>query len=228
MEEPIFQSFQDIFGNQYGNKGIGEKLVGGVVKTPQMLVPFSSGLNQLRKITDPYQRELHSENYLMKNLVNPVVNKLPGLSKTLPVKPTLEGKDSKLYQGRNNFFNIFVNPTQKTEFKPNAIQQEIIRLYDEGGSTIQVPTIVDRYINATKEHPRIDLTGKEYAQYQRRTGELTQERFADIMKRGEYKNARPTKTETADEVRAKMLQGAITKAKAEAKLEILKARGYQK
>jgi hypothetical protein len=222
----MVQGARDLLGTKYDNKGMGTRVLEAGMKLPQQFVP--TVLKQARQLTDKYDRETYDPSFVKRTLVNPIVNKIPILSKKLPIKQTAEGKDVELYQGNNNAFNVLFNPSKTTEFKPNKIQKEILRLYDEGGQKTQVPTLVDRVIDKTQDHPRIELTPKEITQYQKRTGELTTSAFGQLMELNSYKQATSDAIKTADEKRADALATLIENSKKIAKAEILKQRGLPK
>jgi hypothetical protein len=226
-DQPMLQSIQKFLGSRYDGKTVPQRVIDASLELPKQFVPTI--FKQVRQIADPYQRETYSENYIDRTLLNPIKDKLPlGISATLPIKSDTEGNDLKNYQGDNNWFNIFANPLQSTSFKPNATQQEILRLYDEAGSKIQIPTAVEKYIDKTKDHPRVTLTAKEFTQYQKMTGQYTMQEFSKMINSDRYRNIKATDKQTIDERRAKLLADIISEAKAKAKLYILKGRGYSK
>lgn len=205
--------------------------VAGLTKTalnaPLQAAPTVT--SNIAKQIDPFVRETYDPNPL-KQVANKFIAKIPFASKTLPKKVNQFGEEVKQQQGAGpvkKALNLFLNPSITTSFNPNDTQKEIQRLYTEGGTKTQFPTVVDKYIEETKDHPRINLTADEFAQYQKRTGELTMIEFEKEMKTESYKNKKADKDETADEKRAKRLSNLISDSKAKAKKEILKQRGYK-
>ena len=211
-------------------------LTKAVLGAPLQAAPTMT--SNIAKQIDPYVRETYDPNPI-KQAANKFVAKVPLASKTLPKKVDAMGQDIKQQQGVGSVqkaFNLFINPSNSTTFKPNETEKEILRLFNEGGTKVQVPTVVEKYIAETKDHPRINLTPEEFIQYQKRTGQLTIKGsdnplkplrgFEEVMNSERYKKAKSNKEQTVDEVRAEMLAKVIEKAKARAKAEIVKARGY--
>lgn len=224
INQSLFQGIVNLFSG-YNDP------VGGLAKTalnaPLQFAPtFTSNI---AKQIDPYVRETYDPNPL-KQTANKFAAKIPFASKALPVKVNQFGEEVKQQQGTgpiNKAVNLFLNPSLSTTFKPNETQKEILRLYEEGGTKVQFPTTVDKYIEETKDHPRINLTPSEFTQYQKLTGELTMKKFAEIINTSDYKNTQGNDRYTADEIKAKWLSDLISEAKAEAKREILRSRGYE-
>jgi len=193
---------------------------------------------QITQLKDPYQRETYDPDWVMQTLNKSKV-RIPGLSEKLPAKVDVFGNDIKAFQGKNNVWNVLFNPGFSTEFKPNEIQKEIIRLYNDTGKTEHIPIAAEKYIDGTKEHPKIALSAQEYVDYQKKIAKYTFDGwgakgklksstgFNGIMRTENYKNAKDDKSGTADEKRVKMMESIVKNAKAQAKAEILEKRGYK-
>ena len=205
----------------------------GVWQLPQnyatQFIPTLS--NQLAGTIDPIARTTYVKGDKSQSFKNAVVSRIPGASKTLQPKQTPFGEDVKRIEnpiGRT--LSQFVSPgivavDQKIDPK---IDKELRRL-NEYGLTKQFPTMVPGYIEKTQKHPRITLTPDETTQYQKRTGELTLSSFKKAMDKSSYANAKDSKkkNKTADEIRADILASAIEDARAQAKSEILKSKGFK-
>jgi hypothetical protein len=132
-------------------------------------------VNQLRQITDKYQRDTKDENFL-KELLNVIANRLPGLSKNLPRRVAVTGEDKEVYQGDSNtLFNVFVNPAFVSEYNPTPGLQMVLDLYEATGDTRQAPREVLKYITHNKV--KIKLTPEEYNEFQRLTGQAVMEKL---------------------------------------------------
>jgi hypothetical protein len=192
---------------------------------------------QIAQLRDPYQRETYDPNWVTQ-VLNKTKARIPGLSETLPAKVDVFGKDIKAFQGKNNVWNVLFNPGYSTEFKPTKEQKEIIRLYEDTGETGHIPIAAEKYIAATKEHPKITLTAKEYTDYQKKIAKYTfngwstkgklksSTGFNGVINSDAYKNAKTDSKSTADAKRVSMLSKIIENAKKQAKEEILEKRGY--
>jgi len=234
MQQSFLKGFSDLFG--YGDFANGASRV--ATGYPSQWIPQT--LNASSKYGDKFDRQTYDPNSL-KYSGNVMKSRVPGARQQLPIKQNIFGEDTKTFNGHTGvqrFLDAFISPVNSSTYNPTPVQKEIARLYDEGGTKIQVPTIVEKTIAATKDHPKIELTAVEYNQYQKRSGQLTMngsltsippiKGFAAIINSEQYKKAKANKENTVDEVKAKILATIIEKAKKQAKKEILKARGYGK
>jgi hypothetical protein len=206
-EQPVVQGLQTLFSGGYGeiDKGLVKVLEG----VPSSFVPTL--LNQIKQLVDNQRRETYDPNSTQKAL-NLAKNKVPGLALKLPQKYGTLGQPLETYQGgSNNPLNVFLNPAFVNRYNPTPTVQKINDLYNKTGEAKHVPRVVPK--NITVSGKQFILTGPEYAQYQKRVGELTQAGF-DKM----------SGTLTPDEA-VNSMQKIMTDANTQAKMEILKARG---
>jgi len=98
-------------------------------------------------------------------------------------------------------------------------------IYDQTGETKQIPRIVDKTIKVTGQK-RVDgklksvteefeLSGEEFAKYQKLIGEKTNAGIAKVSNR------------LTPEAQTKRIQGIMDKANQEAKIQILRERGLR-
>lgn len=197
----------------------------GLGATTQITPTFGSNIS---KMIDPFVRETYDTN-VIKQTGKKLAARIPFASKALPIKVDVMGNEIKQQQGKGigtKAFNLFLNPGQLTDFKPDNTQKEILRLSQVGFKN-QVPTIVEKNIPETTTHEAVVLTPEEFTQYQKRTGELTMTAFEKLMQEVKYKNAVKTKDKTVDEVKADLLADKIKEAKAKAKKELLTKKGLK-
>jgi hypothetical protein len=194
-------------------------------------IPTLSG--QIAGVVDPTVRQTYVPGNLPQTVKGTVLNKIPFASRKLQPKQTPFGEDVKRPEGLpTRVLSQFLSPglISVDQGVDPKIDAELRRL-NQQGLTKQFPTMVPNYIDGTKQYPKILLTPEEQTQYQKRTGQLTLENFNKVMNKPSYQNAKDKKDGvkliTADEARAEMLAKAIEDAKAQAKAEIVKSKGYK-
>jgi len=212
-DQPMLQSLQRLLNDNYGNTSIGERILGASLELPKQFIP--AVVNQSRQMKDGTQRDTYSPNFIQKNLVKPIQNKIPGASQKLQPKLDTFGNEIKLFQGKNNFFNAAVNPATSTKYSLNTEQKEILRLYDATGEKTHFPVVTDK--NIEWKGQKINFTPEEYTNFQKLVGQATQTGYSTTMKSDEYKNS-------TDADKIKSLGKIISDAKENAKFEILKGR----
>jgi len=214
----VMKSLKSILGNP---QGVAE----GLSQLPQNYASqfMPTALGQLAGVVDPTVRQTYVKGNMVESAKNTLINKVPFASRTLEPKQTPFGEDVKRLSnplGRLAAQTVIPGNIAVNQNIDPAIDAELRRL-NEYGFTKQFPTMTPNYIEKTKDHPKITLTQEEATQYQKRTGQLTQAEFKKIINSYAYINT------DDDEKKADMLADAIKDAKAQAKAEILKKKGYK-
>lgn len=214
----VMKSLKSILGNP---QGVAE----GLSQLPQNYASqfMPTALGQLAGVVDPTVRQAYVKGNMVESAKNTLINKVPFASRTLEPKQTPFGEDVKRLSnplGRLAAQTVIPGNIAVNQNIDPAIDAELRRL-NEYGFTKQFPTMTPNYIEKTKDHPKITLSQEESTQYQKRTGQLTQAEFTKIINSYAYINT------DDDEKKADMLADAIKDAKAQAKAEILKKKGYK-
>jgi hypothetical protein len=225
----IMKGIKDLLGNQQGP-------IAGLANLPgqyaSQFIPTLS--SQIAGMVDPTVRQSYVSGNIPASIKATLLNKIPFASKMLPAKQTPYGEDVKREPNIGmRAFSQFLSPgiiATDQNVKP-GIDAELRRLGAEGLKN-QFPTMTPNYIEGvtTKPvHPRINLTPDEATAYQKRTGQLTEESFNKLLNSGAYQNAKADKAKmkSVDEVKADMMAKSIADAKAKAKAEIVKGKGYK-
>ncbi len=175
-DQPMLQSLQRFLGSAYDSKSLGQRTLEAALELPKQYIP--TVLNQGGQMQDPFQRELYSPNFAKSALINPIKYKLPYARETLPVKLDTLGKPLKSFQGKNTPGNVMLNPGTVTTYKPDAVEQMILDVYNKTGSTEHFPRVPQKYIKIDGKN--VDLTPEEYTQLKQIVGEFTRQGFSQI------------------------------------------------
>jgi hypothetical protein len=222
-EQPMLQSMQKLLGSQYDSKSLGQRVVDAGLTVPNQFVP--TALKQITQMNDKNVRSNYSPDGLQKSTFNPIKSKIPGLSKTLPKKIDTMGNEVLQYQGKNNFFNVALNPGNLTTKKSNDAIKMVEDIYNKTGNTIQVPRIAGNNFNytdsVTKKTTPIELTSKEVQDLQWYIGQRTAKEYDRIAKQyNKYNNDSDDANKQAAE-----LQKVLTEIYKEGKKRVLSNRG---
>ncbi len=204
-QQPVLQGILRVMQGY----SLGQNFVNTLQQIPASFVPTL--VNQIRQISDNTGRNTYDPNVFYEAM-NMVKNKIPGLEKTLPEAYTTLGKEKQISQ-KPSWFNAFFNPANVTEFKPSPIQEEILRIYDVTGEKLHFPRVVDKSV--TYNGQKIELSGKQYSEYQKLLGKKTEELFTQVMDLPKYES-------TDDGIKVNWLQQVITMANDQAKYELFK------
>jgi hypothetical protein len=187
-----------------------ENVESTIVNAPSQFIPTIS--KQLAQVTDHTKRTAYVNNNIDTGL-NLMAAKIPGLSKNLEPQIDTFGNTKKNYQ-HNNLLNIFINPGTHTTYKPNKVQKEIVRLYNQSGNKDIFPKVAPKSL--TYKGERIELTPSEITKFQRTMGKET-----------ERKMTRVVNAPRSDSAKEKALISSIKKAYDVAKLQLVHERKKQ-
>lgn len=175
---------------------------------PASFIPTLS--KQVSQAIDNTSRETYDPDPI-KESVNQVKAKIPGLAQTLRPRITLAGKEQEVFQdGKNNFFNVFLNPAFISEFKPTPEAELVLNLYRETGETKQAPKLVGK----TSQMRGIELTlsPEQREKLQRYVGTMTSETFRAMANDPEF--AKMSDYDKLNELSAKLTEiGKIAKVR---------------
>lgn len=192
---------------------------------PASFVPAVVG--QARTSTDNLQRETFDEN-VFKSMMNLVKNKVPGLSKTLPVShDSLGNKRERIQGGEANtlgqYLNSFINPTKLTTYSASPEAKLVLDVLNDSQDPTVLPRIGQKYMMVddpiTKENKRINLTKEQFSRLQQRMGEMVAE---ELRKNERYLS---NSNHNVDD-RVDKMKDILTKVGSKARNEIRVGMGY--
>lgn len=188
----VLQGPSNLMGGYSPAASIGKSLLGLSTQATPTLG------KQISQLIDPYTRETYDPN-TMKQVLNKTIARLPFASKTLPIKQDVFGNDIKAFQGKNNVFNVMLNPGMSTTYKPDKAQTEIERLYKKTGSANVLPSAAVK--NVTVDGQKIVFTTDQYTKYAKTQGQTGYKIVKDIVNENAYQSL-------SDEEKSSIIQSA--------------------
>ena len=212
MEMSFMSSLNSALQN-YSNGGIAGA-VGGTVKTiaqnyvSQYLPTLGSKVAQF---LDPTRRSTKSSaasplGGSMDYYVRSLMKKVPGVASTLQPDVDVWGRtDTKDSFGdwALDFANKFILPTQVRVSNRDAVDNELIRLVENTGSTDFLPSDGNKYFK--RGDKTYNMTAKQYAEYSQDRGQASYAALKEVMQSAVYKSA-------SDDEKAAMLEKALKAA----------------
>ena len=228
FEQSMLSGLSELFG---GHDGFIPAVADAVLDLPSQFVPTLS--KQIAELTDPYARRT-ATGESTDRAVNKVLARIPGASKTLEPVVDVLGRDVKRYGGKNNLFNVFLNPANVNIANPTKETEEIWRLYGETGDAGVFPKTAPT--SFTYDGTSYSLTAKEQTQFQRVMGQETETGLQELFSEKVYDNPKSSKQyrkstakdkadKTDEQVRADLVKDIIDEAYETAKKDMLKRRG---
>ena len=209
-EQPVLQGL----ARQFQGYDLGQNATNTLKGIPSSFTP--TVLNQVRQLQDNTGRSTYDPSPV-KEALNKSQVKIPGLSQKLPKAYDTEGKEKENFQnGSNNLFNVMLNPGFVSKSQSTPMQKEILRIYNDSGLKTQFPTVAPKTIPKSSTNPLINLTAAQMSEYQQLMGRYTLQTYTNAMATDKYKNY------SSDEDKAKVLSNAMSDARENAKIEMLK------
>lgn len=181
LEQSFLQSINDVLND---NDGVVSGIINEILELPARAVPTFS--KQIADLVDGTQRTSFEYGKPIQSAVNSIKAKIPFVSKTLnPVVDTM-GREIQKYGGKNNIFNVFLNPANVSTENISESAEEIYRLYKETGEKDVMPRVAPYYINQKGE--KIMMTGKNRVEYQKISGEIIEDNIKKLINNVSYSN----------------------------------------
>ena len=179
VNQSFMESIQTVLSN---NEGIASGIQEAILDLPARSVP--TFLKQIVDYTDGTQRQTFEKDKPLESMINSVKAKIPGLSTTLAPSVDTLGRNIQKYGGKNNLFNVFLNPANLNTENISESAKEIYDIYKQTGNTSVMPRVAPYYINKNGE--KINLNSKQRAEYQKVSGELIEENVKKLQNLYEY------------------------------------------
>lgn len=181
LEQSFMESINTVLNN---NDGIVTGIQEAIFELPSRAVPTL--MKQIVDLTDDTQRTSFEYDKPLQTAVNKVKAKIPGLSKTLsPVVDTM-GREVKRYGGKNNIFNVFLNPANVNTENISDSAQEIYRVYKSTGDKTVMPRVIPYYFD--EKGAKRTLTSSERSEFQKISGAIIEENVENLLNNQNYVN----------------------------------------
>ena len=181
LEQSFLQSINDVLND---NDGVVSGIINEVLELPARAVPTFS--KQIADLVDGTQRTSFEYGKPIQSAINSIKAKIPFVSKTLNPAVDTMGREIQKYGGKNNIFNVFLNPANVSTENISESAEEIYRLYKETGETDVMPRVAPYYINQKGE--KIMITGKERVEYQKTSGKIIEDNIKKLINNASYSN----------------------------------------
>lgn len=176
LEQSFLQSINDVLKS---NDGVVSGLVNELLELPARSIPTFS--KQVADMVDGTQRQTYVKGEPVKTALNSAKVKIPGVSKQL--SPTIDtmGRDVKKYGGKNNAFNVFLNPANVSTENVSKAAKEIYKVYQATDEKNIFPRVAPYSID------RLPLSTEQRAKYQKEGGEIVEKSVNELIKNDDYK-----------------------------------------
>ncbi len=203
LEQSFLQGIKDVLGG-YGDPL--DNLISEIEGLPARAVPTL--MQQITTYLDGTKRMSYG-NKGVQNIISQAKAKTPW-AKDLPVYRNSLGKEIKMYGGKNNFFNVFINPANYSEGNASESAKEIYKVYQATNDKRILPRLVD---NQTKNEDGTNLTNKQKSDFLKISGDIIEKNVKELKDNYEYKNM-------SDEDKSETIKAIVDYAYNKARKEI--------
>lgn len=207
LEQSFMESINTALSN---NEGLATGIEEAILDLPARAIP--TFMKQIVDLTDSTQRTSFEYDKPIQSMINSIKAKIPGLSKTLAPSVDTMGREIQRYGGKNNIFNVFLNPANVSTENISESAEEIYRLYKETGETNIMPRVAPYYINQDGE--KITLDSNTRAEYQKASGKIIEDNVKNLLDMKEYQNM-------SDEKKASVIKDIVNYSYSIAQKEVL-------
>lgn len=179
LEQSFLSSINDVLSD---NAGVVSGIINEVLELPSRAIPTFS--KQIVDLTDTTQRQTYEYHKPLQTATNKIKAKLPGLSKTLSPSVDTMGREILRYGGKNNPFNVFLNPANVNTENISESASEIYRVYKVTGDQTIMPRVTPYYINQKGE--KTILSTKERTEYAKVSGKIIEDNIKLLLKNSNY------------------------------------------
>lgn len=182
LEQSFLQSINDVLSD---NDGVVSGLINEMLELPARAVPTFS--KQIADMVDGTQRTSFEYGKPIKSAVNSLKAKIPFISKTLAPTVDTMGREVKKYGGKNNLFNVFLNPANVNTENISEGANEIYKVYKATGDKSIMPRVPE-YKYKDSEGNLLKFGSKERSEYQKISGNIVENTMKDLLNNSKYTN----------------------------------------
>lgn len=182
LEQSFLDTLNTVLSN---NDGIATGIEEAILELPSRAVP--TFMKQIADMVDSTQRTSFEKDKPLETAINKIKVKIPGVSKTLAPSVDTLGRDIQKYGGKNNIFNVFLNPANVNAKNISKSAKEIYDVYKATGDKTIMPRVAE-YTYKNADGQTLPMTSKQRAEYQKKSGQLIEDNIQTLMKNPEYQN----------------------------------------
>lgn len=172
--QPMLRGMKTLFG--YGSPAQG--LVEVLLSAPATLVPSLAAA--VERMTDPYVRETYDPDDI-KNAMNYVLSRVPGMAASLPVKTDVFGEPVKK---NTDAWNVLLNPANAGQYFPRPEAEMLVELRKASElATEAIPTAAPKEFTvrtADGKPVKVTLSAEEWSKYQQTYGAMVKRAYSNL------------------------------------------------
>ena len=178
LEQSFLQGIKDVLGG-YGDPL--DNLMSEIEGLPARAIPTL--FQQITTYLDGTKRMSYGNKGIGNVLSQAKAKTIFG--KDLPVYRNSMGKEIKMYGGKNNFFNVFLNPANYSEGNVTESAEEIYAIYEATNNKDILPKLVS---SSLKNEDGSKLTNQQKSDFLKVSGDIIDDNVKELKNNNYYKN----------------------------------------
>lgn len=208
LEQSFMESINTALNN---NDGLASGVQEAIFDLPARAIP--TFMKQIADMIDGTQRTSFEYGKPLESSINSVKAKIPFLSKTLSPSVDSMGREIQKYGGKNNIFNVFLNPANVSTENISESAGEIYRLYQETSDATIMPRVPD-YKYKDKDGNEVILNSSQRAEFLKISGNIIEENVGNLLDNSDYEKL-------SDEDKSSIIKSIVDYSYNKAREEVL-------
>ena len=208
LEQSFMESINTALNN---NDGLASGVQEAIFDLPARAIP--TFMKQIADMIDGTQRTSFEYGKPLESSINSVKAKIPFLSKTLSPSVDSMGREIQKYGGKNNIFNVFLNPANVSTENISESAEEIYRLYQETSDATIMPRVPD-YKYKDKDGNEVILNSSQRAEFLKISGNIIEENVGNLLDNSDYEKL-------SDEDKSSIIKSIVDYSYNKAREEVL-------
>ena len=183
------QSFLSSLKTLFSGDDIFEGITDTAMSVPASFVPTL--FSQIANLMDSSTKVTYDSKSPLKTMIYKAAVKIPGVKSLLPNKYNVLGKQMQIYNGKNNLFNVMLNPANVSADTVGDLGAEVMDVYNHTGENSVIPQVASSYIdytiNGVKE--RVTFSTEQQSKLQQAMGNIATNALNEMMLSDVYNTA---------------------------------------
>lgn len=192
LEMSCLQSLNDLFdavgyASSEGLGGLPSTLASAATSYVTQALPTIGGQIERTGENTRYTTYTEAGKFLTKDMqytIGKATNRIPGVDYQQIPYIDAWGRTESTGSEAERAFNNFINPAYTSDITTSAMEEELLRLYEQTGESSVFPSRAARYFTVDKE--RKDLTAEEYVKYATAKGEKAYDILTELTESKAY------------------------------------------
>ena len=183
------QSFLSSLKTLFSGDDMFEGIIDTAMSVPASFVPTL--FSQIANLMDSSTKVTYDSKSPLKTMIYKAAVKVPGVKSLLPSKYNVLGKQMEIYNGKNNVFNVMLNPGNVSGDTVGDLGAELMDVYNHTGENSVIPQVASTYVDYTIDgvKHRATFSTAQQSELQQAMGKIATDALNEMMISDIYNSA---------------------------------------